>query len=230
MLLRRLGLGVADFIDRVRNPFFRPDKLLYQFTTLEDLQFWKLYSDAQAGGHSSATLHLLDPPPPPPQPQTAVFKGTLSQEINPSSSLKRSGFAGIITKREQGLSLDIADYDTLVFKILSDGRPYIASLRTENFIVGDHQSDDVWQAFLFARKGEWQEVEIPVSKFVLTYKGKLVETRAEMNPERIVSVGLSVAVDDVGWERLQPPGDFSLGIEWIMAKQTGSGGGGYDED
>lgn len=46
--------------------------------------------------------------------------------------------------------LDLDDYDTLAFRVRGDGRKYIASLRTENWMV-DAKSQDVWQAFLFAR-------------------------------------------------------------------------------
>lgn len=48
-------------------------------------------------------------------------------------------------------SLDVDDYDELTFRVLGDGNRYIASLRTENWVVGDDACDDVWQAFLFAR-------------------------------------------------------------------------------
>ena len=46
--------------------------------------------------------------------------------------------------------MDLDDYDTLAFRVRGDGRKYIASLRTENWMV-DAKSQDVWQAFLFAR-------------------------------------------------------------------------------
>ena len=46
--------------------------------------------------------------------------------------------------------LDIDTYDHLVFRVKGDGRKYIASLRTDNWIIGG-RSHDVWQAFLFAR-------------------------------------------------------------------------------
>lgn len=50
----------------------------------------------------------------------------------------------------EGGRLDLEDFDTLVYRLRGDGRKYIASLRTENWIV-DSRSQDVWQAFLFAR-------------------------------------------------------------------------------
>lgn len=46
--------------------------------------------------------------------------------------------------------LDLDDFDTLAFRVCGDGRKYVASLRTENWMV-DAKSQDVWQAFLFAR-------------------------------------------------------------------------------
>ena len=38
------------------------------------------------------------------------------------------------------------------FRVLGDGRKYIANFRTENWVVGS-RNHDVWQAFLFARRG-----------------------------------------------------------------------------
>ena len=50
----------------------------------------------------------------------------------------------------QGQYLDTEGFDALGFRVRGDGRMYIASLRTDNWIVGSN-SHDVWQAFLFAR-------------------------------------------------------------------------------
>ncbi len=46
--------------------------------------------------------------------------------------------------------LDMDGYDALSFRLNGDGRKYIASLRVDDWIVGE-TSHDVWQAFLFAR-------------------------------------------------------------------------------
>ena len=50
----------------------------------------------------------------------------------------------------EGRYLDTDGFEALAFRIKGDGRKYIASLRTDNWIVGSN-SHDVWQAFLFAR-------------------------------------------------------------------------------
>lgn len=45
-------------------------------------------------------------------------------------------------------------------------------------------------------KGEWSEVEIPLSRFLLTWHGKVVEEVVEVNSKRITSVGISLAGGD----------------------------------
>lgn len=47
--------------------------------------------------------------------------------------------------------MDVEGYDALAFCVRGDGRKYIANLRTANWIVGEDNSHDVWQAFVFAR-------------------------------------------------------------------------------
>jgi NADH dehydrogenase [ubiquinone] 1 alpha subcomplex assembly factor 1 len=59
-------------------------------------------------------------------------------------------------------------------------------------------------------------VTLPLERFLLTYKGRLVEMRTEMNPYRIISLGISLA--GAGADAAQARGPFRLGIEWIKAK------------
>lgn len=64
------------------------------------------------------------------------------------------------------------------------------------------------------RAGEWQEVEIPLDRFLLTWRGKVIEQHMEMNPGRITGIGVSLA----GGDELQKEGPYSLAIEWIAAR------------
>ena len=66
------------------------------------------------------------------------------------------------------------------------------------------------------RKGEWSEVSIPMSRFLLTWRGRVVESEVELNAHRITSLGVSLA----GGEELQPEGPFRLGIEWVAAQNS----------
>jgi len=61
----------------------------------------------------------------------------------------------------------------------------------------------------------WTDVDIPLDRFLLTWKGRLVERRMELHPERIISLGVSLA----GGEQLQQEGDFRLGLHSITAKR-----------
>ena len=61
----------------------------------------------------------------------------------------------------------------------------------------------------------WTDVDIPLERFLLTWKGRLVESRMELNPQRIISLGVSLA----GGEQLQPEGDFRLGLHSVTAKR-----------
>lgn len=47
------------------------------------------------------------------------------------------------------------------------------------------RADHIFAASHPARPGEWSNVEVPLDRFLLTWRGKLVETRMEMNPRRV---------------------------------------------
>lgn len=209
-MFKQLAQATRQYIQRVKNPNPPAKKLLFAFNTDQDLAVWNVFTDQQYGGQSEASLTASQT-----SPGTACFSGRYSTEIkDPSASrMKRSGFVGI-NSIETGQGLDIDEYDHLVFRVKGDGRKYIANMRTENWLVGG-PSHDVWQAFLFAREGQWQDVAIPLHHFLLTWKGQLVEQKTEINAKRVISVGISLA----GGEALQLQGTFSLGLEWVRAER-----------
>lgn len=213
-LFRRLLRSTDGFIERVRRgPFGESSRLLFQFKTPEDLEQWSTFSDAELGGNSTAQLALAEEPT-----GTAVLSGTFSTAVGEGAHarLRRSGFAGMTSKPvADHAMLDLEDFDALVFRVRGDGRQYIASVRCENWLV-DQRNHDVWQAFLFARKGEWSEVEIPLTRFLLTWKGKVVEEVVELNAKRITSLSISLA----GGNHLQKDGEYRLGLDWIAARNT----------
>eukprot|EP00884_Botryococcus_braunii_P023156 jgi/Botrbrau1/9524/Bobra.0211s0015.1 len=216
-VLRQVG-NRRSFFDMLRFPFPSAEKLFYSFHTNKDLARWKVFTDMEFGGKTTASLNLMDEPE-----GGALFSGVVSLDVlgaqreGTSQETRRrlvhSGFCGI-TATENKI-LDIGESNMLSFRMKSDGRKYLVTLRTENWLVGS-ASQDVWHAFLFGRPGQWEDVDIPFSRFLLTHRGKLVETRVEMNPDRIISLGISLA----GGSHLQAPGPFSLGLQWIKGKNT----------
>ena len=127
--------------------------------------------------------------------------------------------------------MDLEAYDALEFRVRGDGRKYIATLRTDSWMVvpvrhtapsyppsalnlrlqgGAH---DLWQSFLFAPAGEWSVVRLPLARFLKTWKGKIVDGEGEMNARRVLSLGVSLA----GGGELEAPGPYSLQLDEIRA-------------
>ncbi|KAL3677932.1 hypothetical protein R1sor_020888 [Riccia sorocarpa] len=190
------------------------EQILFRFATLKDVSQWDVYSDALHGGLSTAALKPSED-----SGEAGVFSGSLSTELadNAPVRLKRSGFTGIRT-REGRHNLDVEPFDTLAFRVKGDGRVYITSLRTENWVMGPVDAQfNQWQAFLFAPKDEWFTVKIPLNRFLPTWRGKILNADHEMNLSRVTGVGISTTVE-VGPEgAVTGPGDFRLELEWIKA-------------
>ncbi|KAK9832142.1 hypothetical protein WJX74_000518 [Apatococcus lobatus] len=203
-MFKRLAQEGSRYLQQVRHLQPPSEQLLYRFASAPDLDRWRVFTDSEWGGSSTATLAHATA-------DTAVLSGQISRELQDPEAkgrLIRSGLCGLVCKEPPDAE-DLDAFDQLVVRIKSDGRKYIVNVREDNWVVGD-QSHDIWQSFLFGRPGEWQEVVLPFSRFLLTWKGKLVETKSRMSPQRITSIGIALA----GGDALQPQGPFSLGLDW----------------
>lgn len=58
-------------------------------------------------------------------------------------------------------------------------------------------------------------MEVPLERFLQTWKGRLVDTEEAMNPGRVVGLGISVA----GSGGQEDDGDFRLDLDWIRARR-----------
>ena len=56
-------------------------------------------------------------------------------------------------------------------------------------------------------------MRLPFSRFLKTYRGRVVETESDMNTRTVLSLGLSLAGGGV----LEPPGPYRLEVERIRA-------------
>lgn len=129
-----------------------------------------------------------------------VLHGNISSEIptGRQSALARSGFAGMRTKplvatiTNPDPVMDFDAFDALSYRVRGDGRAYIASLRTENWLTDD-TSRDVWQCAFQPPAGEWVDVVIPIEAFTQTYRGRAIHDHARMSANRVVYAGISVA-------------------------------------
>jgi len=134
----------------------------------------------------------------------------MAEEPYVTPSLKRSGFAGASTiEMLPGFFMDLEEFTALRFRVRSDGRKYIVSLRTDNFVTGNRE--DLWQAFLFSPKDQWADIIIPMSRFLKTFRGRVLANPYEMNASRVVGMGMAIA----GGGGIEPEGPFKLEVASI---------------
>ncbi|XP_068109457.1 complex I intermediate-associated protein 30, mitochondrial [Hyperolius riggenbachi] len=179
--------------------------VLWEFREPEDLQNWLVTSDVEIGGKSEAFLKLG------PNNQTAFFYGVLNTEVPRDGEKVSSGYCALKSRSPKGafgrqLSSDWSDFNTLHLRIRGDGRPWMLNIQSDTYFT--HHQYDLYHYFLFTRGGPyWQDVKIPFSKFFMANKGKIQDQQYEIIPDKVVSLGFTLA-DMVD-------GPFQLEIDFI---------------
>ncbi|KAH8936889.1 hypothetical protein BDL97_17G109800 [Sphagnum fallax] len=82
-------------------------------------------------------------------------------------------------------------------------------IRTENWMGAPGATDpNTWQAFVFAPRDEWSVIKITLARYLPTWKGKIVESDAEMNAARVTGMGLSLTAEGgpEGWDSEEKTG------------------------
>lgn len=117
-------------------------------------------------------------------------------------------------------------------------RTFLANIRTDNWVIGgDGASEDIWQAVLHtshakdttaARRNNqpsldrnsrssalhplFVDVEIPLSEFILTWRGRVVDAPVEIGRTKITALGISLLGNDD-----QQQGPFCIDVLQIKA-------------
>ncbi|GKV09751.1 hypothetical protein SLEP1_g21204 [Rubroshorea leprosula] len=117
--------------------------------------------------------------------------------------------------------IDLDSYDSLALKLKGDGRCYISTIYTENWVNSPgQQEDNSWQAFVFVPRDNWYIAKIPLAHYLPTWRGNVIDANLEMNPSRIVGMSLSVNAEGGLPDAKSGPGDFRVEIDWIKAIRT----------
>lgn len=170
------------------------EKYIFNFNSKDEVKKWHLYSDSEYGGLSSASLEITDGVSGGDTSTTGVFSGNLSLDMSEGSPwrIRRSGFCGMRSKKFDGY-IDLDSYDTIAMKIRGDGRCYISTIYTENWVNSPGQEEDnSWQAFVYAPQDSWRILKIPLDSYLPTWKGNVIEAKMEMNPSRVLGMSLSL--------------------------------------
>ncbi|KAM0837446.1 hypothetical protein ACQ4PT_061649 [Festuca glaucescens] len=177
------------------------ERFIFNFNSKDEVKKWHLYSDSEYGG---------------------VFSGNLSLDMSEGSPwrIRRSGFCGMRSKKFDGF-IDLDSYDTIAMKVRGDGRCYISTIYTENWVNSPGQEEDnSWQAFVYVPQDNWQILKIPLDSYLPTWKGNVIEAKLEMNPSRVVGMSLSLNAEGGVPGAKTGPGDFRLEVDWIKAMRT----------
>ncbi|KAB5595777.1 Complex I intermediate-associated protein 30 [Ceratobasidium theobromae] len=184
-------------------------RTLFSFRTAEDLQQYAVGSDGDLGGNSSAHLdHHPD--------GYARFWGEMRLDVKAGLEGKlRPGYAGFRNKSRPTLFGQLYD-DLSLHRYLALRVKAAGDLQTRNSYFVNIQTDspiqtDLWQHRLyFQTDGQWENIMIPLSNFVLTNQGDLVPHQVKMMSEKVRSIGVSILG---GVSKTQ--GRYELGIESI---------------
>jgi monofunctional biosynthetic peptidoglycan transglycosylase len=128
------------------------------------------------------------------------FYGTLSLENN-------GGFASV---RSRPKKLGLADGEVIVAQVRGDGRQYYLNLH-----VPTRRIAFSYRASFETKKGKWQEVKVPLSKFQATSFGRPIKDAAPVDPREVNSVGFLLADKKAG--------PFKLEVEWVKALKPSAG-------
>ncbi|KAF7813992.1 putative complex I intermediate-associated protein 30 [Senna tora] len=191
------------------------ERYIFNFNSKEELKKWHLYSDSEYGGLSSASLEITEFE----NGLKGVFAGNLSLDVTEGTkwNITRSGFCGMRSKKFDGF-IDLDSYDTIAMKLKGDGRSYISTIYTENWVNSPGQEEDnSWQAFVFVPKDNWYITKIPLARYLPTWRGNVIDAQLEMNPSRIVGMSLSVNAEGGVPGATSGPGDFRVELDWIKA-------------
>jgi len=193
----------------------RAPKTLYTFNSQSALEDYAIGCDADTGGTSTVRLTIDESGPRP----TTKFWGEMRLAVRPEFQGRvQGGFAGFRSKYRTTIfgemMHDLSAHNFLALRVRLRGSPrtrnsYFVNIQTDGYVT-----TDLWQHRLYFQRddGEWEDVYIPLSSFVLTDSGEIVETQMEILRERVRTIGISLLGGKSGVE-----GPYELGIDSIRA-------------
>ena len=121
-----------------------------------------------------------------------VFNGNVSLDYG-------GGFASIRSSYE---NWEIGKFDGFVIRVWGDGKTYQFRCR-----VGNNFDGVAYRHYFQTNNENWQEIRLPFSKFVPTYRGRIISNADPLDPQTIRNLGLMISD--------KQSGNFNLKIAWI---------------
>ena len=121
-----------------------------------------------------------------------LFNGNVSLEYG-------GGFASVRSSYE---NWEIGNFDGFVIKVWGDGKSYQFRCR-----MGNNFDGVAYRHYFQTNNQNWQEIRLPFSKFVPTYRGRILYDIKPLDPKAIRNLGLMISD--------KQSGNFNLKIAWI---------------
>ena len=160
-------------------------KLLLNFRDINDSGRWMVVNDGVMGGVSRSTVNLHND-------GYLIFAGNVSTDYG-------GGFASIRTDYK---NWGIGKHEGLILRVKGDGKTYQFRCR-----LGNNMNQIAYRHYFQTNNDEWQEVILPFKEFLPTYRGRVLNNFAVLDPNQIKHLGVMISDKQVG--------DFKLEIDWI---------------
>ena len=160
---------------------------LVDFACSDATMDWHPIDDVVMGGVSQSAMQ-------PYSRGVACFGGVVSLEHG-------GGFASVRTEPRKW---NTAGARAFVVRCRGDGRRYKFTVRTDDGLDGVQ-----YQSRFQPPRGEWAEVELPITSFVASFRGRPVAGAGPLEPAMVRQLGFMVSDRQAG--------PFELLLEWIDA-------------
>ena len=146
---------------------------------------WRVVNDNVMGGVSRSKVNI--------NPEGyMVFKGNVSLDYG-------GGFASVRSSYE---NWEIGKFDWFIIKGWGDRKTY--QLRSR---MGNNFDGVAYRHYFQTNNENWQQIRLPFSKFVPTFRGRILSNAVPLDPQEIRNLGLMISD--------KQSGNFNLKIAWI---------------
>ncbi len=160
-------------------------RLIVNFDSPINSVEWMVVNDNVMGGVSRSRVSI--------SPEGfMLFNGNVSLDYG-------GGFASVRSSYE---NWEIGKFDGFVIKVWGDGKIYQFRCR-----MGNNFDGVAYRHYFQTNNENWQEIRLPFSKFVPTYRGRILSDVAPLDPEAIRNLGLMISD--------KQSGNFNLKVAWI---------------
>ncbi len=146
---------------------------------------WMVVNDNVMGGVSSSRVSINSE-------GNMVFSGNVSLDYG-------GGFASVRSSYE---NWGIGKFEGFVLKVWGDGKSYQFRCR-----MGKNFDGVAYRHNFKTNKKNWQEIRLPFSKFIPTFRGRIISNAKPLDPDSIRNLGLMISD--------KQSGNFNLKITWI---------------